>query len=63
MNDREMHDSLRQAGWTQWEIYQLERLRRQYLAEQESRESVTQERRLHFLRWLVTTGKLTEQVA
>ena len=63
MNDREMHDRLKKVGWSQWNIYQLERLRRQYLAEQDSRESVAQERRLQFLRWLVTTGKLTEQVA
>ena len=63
MENREAYDRLRQAGWTQWEISQLERLRRQYVVERDKRESVTQDRRLKFLRWLVTTGKLTEQIA
>ncbi len=63
MENREAYDRLRQAGWTQWEISQLERLRRQYVVERDKRESVTQDRRLKFLRWLVTMGKLTEQIA
>ena len=63
MENREAYDRLRQAEWTQWEISQLERLRRQYVVERDKRESVTQDRRLKFLRWLVTMGKLTEQIA
>jgi hypothetical protein len=53
---------LRTAGFTEAEIEYLERLRRAY---RENRSGLTpaEERRLAFVRWLVTTGRLTEQVA
>ncbi len=53
---------LRTAGFTEAEIEYLGRLRRAY---REIRSWLTpaEERRLAFVRWLVTTGRLTEQVA
>jgi hypothetical protein len=63
MEDRGAYDQLRQAGWTRWQISQLEGLRRQYLVERDQRESMAEYRRLQFLRWLIMTGKVTEQVA
>ena len=53
---------LRTAGFTEAEIAYLERLRRAY-REKSSWLTPAEERRLAFVRWLVTTGRLTEQVA
>jgi hypothetical protein len=53
---------LRTAGFTVAEIEYLGRLRRAY-REKSSRLTPAEERRLAFVRWLVTTGRLTEQVA
>ena len=53
---------LRTAGFTKAEIESLERLRRAY-SEKSSWLTPAEERRLAFVRWLVTTGRLTEQVA
>jgi hypothetical protein len=55
---------LRTAGFTEGEIEYLERLRRAYRAYRETSSWLTpaEERRLAFVRWLVTTGRLTEQV-
>jgi hypothetical protein len=52
---------LRTTGFTEAEIENLERLRRAY-REKSSRLTCAEERRLAFVRWLVTTGRLTEQV-
>ena len=52
---------LRQAGFTESEIDQLSRLRRNY-AEQENAQGLADHRRLEFTRWLVTTGRLTDQI-
>jgi hypothetical protein len=52
---------LRTAGFTEAEIAYLERLRRAY-SENSSWLTPAEERRLAFVRWLVTTGRLTEQV-
>jgi hypothetical protein len=53
---------LHQAGFGELAIARLQRLRRMYLAQRDQRESLAQYHRLHFVRWLVRTGKLTEQV-
>jgi hypothetical protein len=53
---------LRTAGFTEAEIEHLERLRRAY-KENSSWLTPAEECRLAFVRWLVTTGRLTEQVA
>ena len=65
MNQIEQQDPcelLRTAGFTEGEIEYLERLRRAY-SENNSGLTPVEERRLAFVRWLVTTGRLTEQVA
>lgn len=55
-------ERLRQAGFTESEIAQLSRLRRDY-AEKEMAQVLTDHRRLEFARWLVVTGRLTDQIA
>lgn len=55
-------ERLRQAGFTESEIAQLSRLRRDY-AEKEMAQVLADHRRLEFARWLVVTGRLTDQIA
>ena len=62
MDHQETYDILYQAGFTASEIDRLEKLRREYSENKQNRMSETY-RRLEFVRWLVTTGKLTEQIA
>jgi uncharacterized protein YnzC (UPF0291/DUF896 family) len=56
------YEMLYQAGFTASEIDRLEKLRRAY-AENKRNHMSENYRRLEFVRWLVTTGKLTEQIA
>ena len=65
MKDIEDRDllCLRQAGFRELEIFRLRRLRYKYSGERDKFESLAQYRRLQFLRWLVTTGKLLCQLA
>lgn len=53
---------LRQTGFGKLAILRLWRLRRTYSAKQDQLESLAQYRRLQFVRYLVTTGRLTEQM-
>jgi hypothetical protein len=62
MDHQETYDMLNQAGFTASEIDRLEELRREYAENKYDHVSETY-RRLEFVRWLVTTGKLTEQIA
>jgi uncharacterized protein YnzC (UPF0291/DUF896 family) len=62
MDHQETYDMLYQAGFTASEIDHLEKLRREYAENKHNHMSETY-RRLEFVRWLVTTGKLTEQIA
>ena len=65
MEDIEDRDllRLRQAGFSERGIFRLRQVRHKYSAEQDKLESLAQYRHLQFLRWLVTTGKLTEHIA
>ena len=54
---------LRQTGFTEWEIYQLEHLHQRYATKIDGLDNLATYRRLQFVRWLVTTGRLTEQRA
>jgi hypothetical protein len=54
-------ERLRQVGCTESEIEQLCQLRKASL-EQELDQVTADLRRLEFVRWLVTTGRLTEQL-
>lgn len=61
MNEQEAWNRLRQAKLGEGEIVQLRHLRQQYSAEGDKLESLAYYRRLQFVRWLVRTGRLTEQ--
>ena len=58
MNSQENRQSLLEAGFTQTQIEQLAKLRRDH-AEREKQQISAEQRRLEFVRWLVTTGRLT----
>ncbi len=61
MNEQEACNRLRQAKLGEGEIVQLQHLRRHYSAEGDKLESLAQYHHLQFVRWLVQTGRLTEQ--
>ena len=61
MGHKEDREMLRKAGITEDEINRLSKLRRN-LAEEGKYQELIDYRRLEFVRWLVSTGKLTEQV-
>ena len=62
MSYKEDIQILREAGFPEAEIRRLSELRRT-LAEECKYMELVDYRRLQFVRWLVATGKLTEQVA
>jgi hypothetical protein len=61
MGHKEDREILRKVGFTETQMYRLSKLRRN-LAEEAKYQELIDYRRLQFARWLVTTGKLTEQV-
>jgi hypothetical protein len=61
MGYKEDCEILRKAGFTEEEMNHLSKLRRN-LAEEGKYQELADYRRLQFVRWLVNTGKLTEQV-
>ena len=61
MNYKEDSEVLRQGGFTENEIQRLSQLRRDR-AELEDYLTSAEYQRLVFVRWLVTTGKLSEQL-
>ena len=62
MDHQETSDMLYQTEFTASEIERLEQLKRAYAENKQNHMSETY-RRLEFVRWLVKTGKLTEQMA
>jgi hypothetical protein len=62
MDRKEDREILRKGGFAESEALQLSRLRIDY-HEKERRRAVVDRRRLEFIRWLVSTGKLSEQIA
>ena len=62
MDRKEDREILRKGGFAEVEMNQLSRLRRDY-NERARRQAAADHRRLEFIRWLVTTGKLTDQIA
>jgi hypothetical protein len=60
-NRKEDREILRTASFTEAEIVQLKRLRQTYV-EHAGHLTRAEERRLQFVRWLVTTGRLTERL-
>lgn len=61
MGHKEDLEILRKAGLTEAQINQLSKLRRN-LPEEGKCQELSDYRRLQFVRWLVTTGKLTEEM-
>jgi hypothetical protein len=61
MGYKEDREILRKAGLTEAQLNRLSKLRRN-LAEEGKYQELIDYRRLQFVRWLVTTGKITEQV-
>jgi hypothetical protein len=57
--DREL---LRRNGFAEAEMNQLSRLRKHYY-EQKRLQMLAERRRFEFIRWLISTGKLTDQTA
>jgi len=62
MDRKEDREILRKSGFAEDEMNRLSRLRK-YHAEQERRQAALAHRRLEFVRWLVSTGKLSDQIA
>ena len=62
MGQKEDREILRKAELTETQMNRLSKLRRN-LAEEGKYQELIDYRRLQFIRWLVTTGKLTEQIS
>ena len=62
MNSQINNDFLFENGFTASEIERLNQLRDTYKPEEETAQHERQHR-LEFVRWLVLTGKLTEDIA
>ncbi len=62
MDRKEDRDLLRKSGFAENEMLLLSKLRREHY-ERERQEAAIAHRRLEFIRWLVNTGKLSEQIA
>jgi hypothetical protein len=62
MDRKEERDIVRKGSLSEGEIKRLSQLRRVH-HERKKLMELEEHRRLEFIRWLVNTGKLTEQVA
>lgn len=62
MDRNEDREILRKGGFAEQEVIQLNKLRID-LAERDRRQAQVTRRRMEFIRWLVNTGKLSEQIA
>ena len=63
MNHEEAVAMLYRSGFSAQEIDRLSRLRRVYAEKSEMDQASLDLRHLEFVRWLVKTGKLTDQLA
>lgn len=62
MDRKEDREILRKGGFAEAEVKRLSQLRREHL-ERGKLQTIAENRRLEFVRWLVNTGKLTDQIA
>ena len=62
MGSKEDREILRKGGFAEHEVLQLSKLRTDY-AEQEKSQAQVDNRRLEFVRWLVSRGKISDQIA
>jgi hypothetical protein len=62
MDRKDDREILRRGGFDELEMRRLARLRQEH-DERERLQALAEHRRLEFVRWLVTTGKLSDQIA
>lgn len=62
MDRKEDREILRKGGFAEGEVKRLSKLRHDY-NEREKRRAAADHRRLEFVRWLVSTGRLSDQIA
>jgi hypothetical protein len=62
MDRKEDREILRKGGFAEHEVLQLSKLRTDY-TEQEKSQTQADNRRLEFIRWLVSRGRLSDQIA
>jgi hypothetical protein len=62
MDRKDDREILRKGGFAEIEMKRLAKLRHEHL-ERGRLQAIADRRRLEFVRWLVTTGKLTDQIA
>lgn len=62
MDRKDDREILRKGGFAEGEMQRLSKLRQDY-TEREKLQAILDRRRLEFIRWLVTTGKLSDQIA
>jgi hypothetical protein len=62
MDRKDDREILRKGGFADGEVQRLSKLRHDY-TEREKLQERTDQRRLEFVRWLVTNGRLSEQIA
>ncbi len=62
MERKEDREMLRKVGFAEVEMNRLFRLRKDY-TERERLRIMAEHRRLEFVRWLVSIGKITDQIA
>lgn len=62
MDHREDREILRRGGFAEGEMNKLTVLRRERL-EKARLDTIAENRRLEFVRWLVAIGKITDQIA
>jgi hypothetical protein len=62
MDRKEDREILRKGGFAESEMKRLSQLRKDH-TERERIRNLAESRRMEFARWLVNTGKLTEQIA
>lgn len=62
MDRKDDREILRKGGFAEGEIQRLSKLRQERVERNRLQERIDQ-RRLEFVRWLVTNGRLSEQIA
>lgn len=62
MDRKDDREILRKSGFAEGEMQRLSKLRQEY-TDQAKSQALADHRRLEFVRWLVTNGRLSEQIA
>lgn len=62
MDRKDDREILRKGGFADGEVQRLNKLRQDY-TEREKRQEAIDRHRLEFVRWLVTNGRLSDQIA